>query len=91
MAEPSKLAEFVLGGAAAGWAEADALEVVATGERRVVRLEKPMPVHITYQTVWVDSAGRIRFSPDIYGRDRKLEAALYRIGAFAKKLGAEHG
>lgn len=83
VAEPSKLAEFVLGGESEGWAEVNVAEVVEKGERQVVRLKEPLPVHITYQTVWVDAAGRIRFSPDIYGRDSKLEAALYRIGAFA--------
>ncbi len=59
------------------------MAAVATGERKIVRLKEPMPVHITYQTVSIDSGGRIRFDPDIYGRDRKLEAALYLIGAFA--------
>jgi len=83
VAEPSKLAEFVLSDQTEGWAEEQVLEAVATGERRVVPLETPMPVHITYQTVWVDAGGRIHFSPDVYGRDRKLEAALYGVGAFA--------
>ena len=83
VAEPSKLAEFVLGGESEGWAEEVVLEAVANGERQVVRLKESVPVHISYQTVWVDAAGRIRFSPDVYGRDEKLEAALYQIGAFA--------
>jgi L,D-transpeptidase YcbB len=37
----------------------------------------PLPVNITYQTAFVDSAGKLEFRDDIYGRDRELLAILH--------------
>jgi murein L,D-transpeptidase YcbB/YkuD len=44
-------------------------------------LEKDVPVHLTYQTAWVDDGGNVRFAEDIYGRDEKLKNAIYGEGA----------
>jgi murein L,D-transpeptidase YcbB/YkuD len=33
-------------------------------------------IHILYWTVWLGQDGLINFSPDIYGRDSALDAAL---------------
>jgi murein L,D-transpeptidase YcbB/YkuD len=38
---------------------------------------KPIPVNVTYQTAFVDSAGKLEFRDDIYGRDRELLAILH--------------
>jgi L,D-transpeptidase YcbB len=38
------------------------------GERNII-LENPIPVHVTYQTAFVDSIGTLQIRPDIYGRD----------------------
>jgi murein L,D-transpeptidase YcbB/YkuD len=38
------------------------------GERNII-LEKPIAVHVTYQTAFVDSTGTLQIRPDIYGRD----------------------
>ncbi len=46
-----------------------------TGERDI-HLDTPIPVHITYQTAFVDDAGHLVFREDVYGRDAKLLAAL---------------
>jgi L,D-transpeptidase YcbB len=35
-----------------------------------------IPVHLTYQTAFVDDQGRLEFREDIYGRDRALLAIL---------------
>jgi murein L,D-transpeptidase YcbB/YkuD len=35
-----------------------------------------IPVHLTYQTAFVDDAGKLEFREDIYGRDRALLALL---------------
>jgi L,D-transpeptidase YcbB len=35
-----------------------------------------IPVHITYQTAFVNDAGKLEFRDDIYGRDRALLAVL---------------
>jgi len=36
----------------------------------------PIPVNITYQTAFVDDAGKLEFRKDIYGRDAKVIAML---------------
>jgi len=35
-----------------------------------------IPVHLTYQTAFVDSDGKLEFREDIYGRDRELLAIM---------------
>jgi len=36
----------------------------------------PIPVHLTYQTAYVDSAGKLVLRDDVYGRDARTIAAL---------------
>ncbi|HEX5509610.1 MAG TPA: L,D-transpeptidase family protein, partial [Pseudolabrys sp.] len=37
---------------------------------------KPIPVHLTYQTAFVDSNGKLQLREDIYGHDAKMIAIL---------------
>jgi len=37
---------------------------------------KPLPVHITYQTAFVDDAGKLEFRDDIYGIDARMLKAM---------------
>jgi murein L,D-transpeptidase YcbB/YkuD len=46
-----------------------------TGERDI-HLTTPIPVHLTYQTAFVDDAGHLAIREDVYGRDSRLLAAL---------------
>ena len=46
-----------------------------TGERDI-HLTMPIPVHLTYQTAFVDEAGRLVVREDVYGRDARLLSAL---------------
>jgi L,D-transpeptidase YcbB len=50
----------------------------ATGRStpRTVNLEKSVPVHILYWTVWVDENGTIQFRRDLYDRDPAVLRAL---------------
>ncbi len=57
-------------------ADAEVLRAVY-GERRVVRLSVPVPVHLTYVTAWAGEGGSINFRKDVYERDRRLEQALF--------------
>jgi L,D-transpeptidase YcbB len=36
-----------------------------------------IPIHVTYQTAFVDDDGKLQFRDDIYGRDRELLAILH--------------
>ncbi|MEM8976521.1 MAG: L,D-transpeptidase family protein [Pseudomonadota bacterium] len=38
-----------------------------------VKLTRPMAVHFSYITAWIEDDGRIEFRPDIYGRDGAAE------------------
>lgn len=61
-----------------GWDAQRIEEAMAADETLRVLLDDPLPVHVLYQTVWVDGEGRLQFRPDIYQRDRMLYAALRR-------------
>ena len=41
-----------------------------------IQLPVPIPVHITYQTAFVDDGGKLQIRDDIYGRDRATIATL---------------
>jgi murein L,D-transpeptidase YcbB/YkuD len=41
-----------------------------------IKFNTPMPVHLTYQTAFVDDSGKLQFRDDIYGRDKDLLAIL---------------
>src|SRR5205085_3287474 len=41
-----------------------------------LRFTTPIPVHITYQTAFVDESGHLQIREDLYGRDAALLAAL---------------
>ncbi len=77
VSRPRELAVYVLGGKAQGWDRRRVDDIIASGEHTIVRLKKPLPIHIVYQTVWRDMQGLVHFNRDIYGRDALLAKALY--------------
>jgi murein L,D-transpeptidase YcbB/YkuD len=48
---------------------------VAAGRNLEVALPRPMPIHIVYDTAWVDATGAVQFRDDVYGRDAASTAA----------------
>ncbi|HHB76483.1 MAG TPA: hypothetical protein ENK84_08055 [Desulfobulbus sp.] len=52
-------------------------QLIDTGKRKVILLDKRIPVHILYRTVRVAPEGMTFFYPDIYGRDALLARALF--------------
>ena len=50
--------------------------ILATGATTRVPLPRRIPVHLVYATAFFGKNG-IEFRPDVYGRDRKLHAALF--------------
>jgi len=45
-------------------------------KERWVNLDRHIPVHISYFTVWVDNSGALRTARDIYGHEKKVRALL---------------
>ena len=74
LSRPLDLATEVLSGTS-GWDRQRIDAVVAGGDRTIVNLAQPLPIHITYLTAWVDS-GTPNFRNDIYEQDAKLINAL---------------
>lgn len=77
LARPLDLAVQVLrAGGLAGWDMGRIDNVLASTRNTVVNLDRPLPVHITYLTAWVED-GEVSFRKDIYEHDAKLVAALH--------------
>lgn len=72
VSQPLQLALFCLELNNEGWTMEAIDTIVASGRRKVISLRERLPIHITYQTAWVDNDGTIRFNADIYQRDEKL-------------------
>jgi L,D-transpeptidase YcbB len=74
---PDKYAEVLLNIAnpKEGYTADRIRKMYGTGERDI-HLSTPIPVHLTYQTAYVDDAGHLVVREDIYGRDARLLAAL---------------
>lgn len=71
---PVELARFVLRGQP-GWDEARIRAAMGAGRSETLRLDAPPRVLIAYGTALVKD-GRIHFYDDVYGHDRRLDAAL---------------
>lgn len=80
--DPMKLALLLLGGQE-GWTEARINAVIATRALRVVPLQRPIPVHVTYLTAWAERDGTVHFRRDAYNRDGAVIVA-YRAAMRAR-------
>ena len=72
--KPFELASLALDDPA--WSTQALLDAAATGKTRTIVLKKPLPVLILYWTASADADGRVRFLPDVYGRDPAVIRAL---------------
>lgn len=52
------------------------LKYVSENEKKVVRLEEKIPVHILYITAWIDEEEFLHFRDDIYDFDKQAMAVL---------------
>jgi hypothetical protein len=73
--DPGRLAEILLA-EDKGWS-ADKVRSLFVAYNNEVKLDKPVPVHVTYFTARVDENGRMRTYPDIYRLDSSVGAALF--------------
>jgi len=76
VSDPFALGDVLLAGQGYDRARLEAIR--DTGKRTVVKLEQPIPVHITYLTAWMNKDGSTHFRKDIYKRDEVLLKALAR-------------
>lgn len=76
LAEPQRLAEYLLRNDSIAWPEEKIDSVMHSGKPTKVLLKEKIPVFIAYFTAWVDESGEINFRDDIYGHDAKLEETL---------------
>jgi murein L,D-transpeptidase YcbB/YkuD len=75
LSRPVDLA-YRLVGEIAGWTKSRIDAAFKSGKTTRVPLPEKIPVHLIYATAF-DGANGVEFRPDVYGRDRKLYAALY--------------
>ena len=75
--KPMALAEYVLMGNPP-WNGENISSALKTNVEKTIFLKNPVPVHLLYWTTFVDGNGMIHFRNDIYHRDKRLEAALYK-------------
>jgi len=52
----------------------------ATGRETTINLENPVPIYLTYQTVFLNENGEIAYRVDVYGRDTLVFDALAENG-----------
>lgn len=94
--DPVALAKTLL--ANEGYSEHDVEAQFASKRSKTILLRKSLPVHITYQTAWVDQYGKLNFRNDIYNHDaqaiqhkqeqqpalaRREHQLLTQLGSFA--------
>jgi L,D-transpeptidase YcbB len=58
------------------WSDERRDRVLSEWKTVPVAVPHPVPVHLVYQTAWVDDAGRPGFAEDVYGRDARLADRL---------------
>jgi murein L,D-transpeptidase YcbB/YkuD len=61
-----------------GWTASQVDNLVAQNESKVVPLNRPVPVHLTYFTAVVDEYGTLNRFGDIYGIDNIMASKLFR-------------
>lgn len=75
VSEPEKLAEFLLN-KNEGMDHDNMMKLINSGRMRDIPTAESIPVYITYQTIWLDSEGRLIYGRDVYGQDEKLAEML---------------
>ena len=71
-----ELAAHVLADATGRWNPERLEEAIAGGGSPRIPVARPLPVYILYWTAFVGPDGLVQFRDDVYGRDRRLAAAL---------------
>lgn len=51
--------------------------IAASDQTTDVKLRRPIPIHLTYFTLWVEPDGKLSDLEDIYSRDKSMELLLF--------------
>ncbi len=60
------------------WTDDRINKAMNAGKEEYVNLKQVMPVFLVYFTSWVDDEGKLNFRKDMYGRDKALEAIIFK-------------
>jgi murein L,D-transpeptidase YcbB/YkuD len=83
--DPESLAEVLFARTnTTGWTLERITDAIDEGERQIVTLSEPLPVHLSYLTSWVNKDGSVHFRKDVYDRDADLADIL--LGQRATRL-----
>ncbi len=80
VAEPEKLAGFILRHNQ-DMNDEKLSKMISSGRMRDVNVDESIPVYITYQTIWLDTDGRLIYGRDVYGQDKKMAEILEKSKA----------
>ena len=75
VADPMALSDFLLGELPSYSAERRQ-QLIANGRTKALSVPRPVPVHLVYNTAWLNQQGGLVYGVDIYGRDAELARAL---------------
>ncbi|MFL5786564.1 MAG: murein L,D-transpeptidase, partial [Flavisolibacter sp.] len=79
LAEPEKMAQYLLR-SNPEWTTDKIEEAMNRDQPQYVKLNKPVPVLVTYYTAWVDDNGKLNFRDDIYSHDKDLSTKMFTEG-----------
>lgn len=82
--DPVALAEYVMGDKLQ---PSDIRRILDGKQNQIHHLPEPIPVHMLYQTAWVDRDGTVHFRRDVYNKDKSLMSALQKT---SQSLAAEN-
>ncbi len=90
--DPAKYAELLLNivRPGEGYTQEGIRKMFGQGEHDI-QFPRYLPVHLTYQTAFVDDEGELEFREDIYGRDKALLAILKSDERRIADYPVEHG
>jgi murein L,D-transpeptidase YcbB/YkuD len=74
--KPLQLAQALLQTDNTRWTSKRIAKTIRGRKTQYVKLPKPVPTYLFYQTTWVDDQGEIQFRDDIYDRDQVVHSRL---------------
>jgi murein L,D-transpeptidase YcbB/YkuD len=74
--DAAKMAQYLLRNNSE-WNQEKIQQAMNANKEQSVKLDKKVPVVITYYTAWVDETGQLNFREDIYGHDKNAAPKMF--------------